>query len=143
MEARGPMAEEIEALRGVPLFSGMSEKDLRKVVGIARVVMHSTGQLVVGEDNSAVGFHLILEGTAEATVAGEVVGTLGSGDYFGEISLIDGKPRSATVTASSDLKTLVVPSWSFNRMLDQHPDMMRTLLIELCARLRKVEAARS
>ena len=137
------MADEIEALRGVPLFSGMSDKDLHKVVGIAKLVVHSPGQLVVGEDNSAVGFHLILEGTAEATVAGESVGTLGAGSYFGEISLIDGKPRSATVTASSDLKTLVVPSWSFNQMIDQHPDMMRTLLIELCARLRKIEAARA
>jgi CRP/FNR family cyclic AMP-dependent transcriptional regulator len=137
------MADEIEALRGVPLFSGMSDKDLRKVVEIAKVVVHSPGQLVVGEDNSAVGFHLILEGTAEATVAGESVGTLGVGDYFGEISLIDGKPRSATVRATSELTTLVVPSWSFNHMVDQHPEMMRTLLVELCARLRKVESARS
>jgi CRP/FNR family cyclic AMP-dependent transcriptional regulator len=137
------MANEIEALRGVPLFSGMSDKDLRKVVDIAKVVVHSPGQLVVGEDNSAVGFHLILEGAAEATVAGEHVGALGSGDYFGEISLIDGKPRSATVKATSELKTLVVPSWSFNQMLDQHPEMMRTLLVELCARLRSVEASRS
>jgi CRP/FNR family transcriptional regulator, cyclic AMP receptor protein len=137
------MLEEIESLRGVPLFSGMSERDLRKVMEIAKVVVHSSGQLVVGEDNTAVGFHLILEGTADASVGGEVVGTIAAGDYFGEISLIDGKPRSATVTATSELKTLVVPSWSFNRMLDQHPEMMRTLLIELCARLRKVEAARS
>jgi len=136
------MAEEIEALRGVPLFSGMSDKDLRKVVGIAKVVVHSPGQLVVGEDNTAVGFHLILEGSADATVAGERVGTIEAGDYFGEISLIDGKPRSATVTATTDLKTLVVPSFGFNHMLDQHPEMMRTLLVELCARLRKVEAAR-
>ena len=60
------MADEIEALRGVPLFSGMSDKDLRKVAEIAKVVDHSPGQLVVGEDNSAVGFHLILEGSAEA-----------------------------------------------------------------------------
>ena len=136
------MAEEIEALRGVPLFSGMSDKDLRKVVGIAKVVVHSPGQLVVGEDNTAVGFHLILEGSADASVAGERVGTIEAGDYFGEISLIDGKPRSATVTATTDLKTLVVPSFSFNHMLDEHPEMMRTLLVELCARLRKVEAAR-
>lgn len=134
------MAEEIEALRSVPLFGGMSDKDLRKVLDIAKTVVHSPGQLVVGEDNSAVGFHLILDGTAEATVGGEHVGTLTSGAYFGEISLIDGKPRSATVTATTDLKTLVVPSWSFNQMLDQHPDMMRTLLVELCARLRKIEA---
>ena len=137
------MTEEIDALRGVPLFSGMSDRDLRKVVDIAKVVVHSQGQLVVGEDNSAVGFHLILEGSAQATVGGDRVGTIEAGDYFGEVSLIDGKPRSATVTATTDLKTLVVPSFSFNQMLDQHPEMMRTLLVELCARLRKVEAARS
>ena len=133
----------IESLRGVPLFAGMSDRDLKKVMEIAKEVTHSAGQSVVEEDHSAVGFHLITEGTAEAYVGGSAVGTLGPGDYFGEMSLIDGKPRSATVKALTDLRTLVVPSWSFNQMIDRHPEMMRALLVQLSERLRKVEATRT
>jgi CRP/FNR family transcriptional regulator, cyclic AMP receptor protein len=136
------MAEEIEALRRVPMFGGMSDRELRKVLEITKEVTHPAGQTVVEEDHSAVGFHLILDGTAEAFVGGQSVGTIGPGDYFGEMSLLDGKPRSATVKATSELRTLVVPSWSFNVLLDKHPEIMRALLVELCARLRRVEALR-
>ena len=136
------MADEIDALRRVPLFSGMSDRDLQNVIEITKEVTHPEGHVIVEEDQSAIGFHLILEGSAEASVAGQSVGTIGPGDYFGEMSLLDGKPRSATVQATSDMKTLVVPSWSFNQLLDANPAIMRTLLVELCARLRRVEALR-
>ena len=65
--------------------------------------------------------------------------TLGAGSYFGEISLIDGGPRSATVTAKSDLKTVSLTSWDFNALLDEYPELARELLIQLCGRLRGVE----
>jgi CRP/FNR family cyclic AMP-dependent transcriptional regulator len=134
------MAEDLQALREAPLFSEMSDKDLARVRTIAKVVTHQAGQHVVEEDKRAMGFHLILEGDAEALVAGMPVAQLGAGSYFGEMALLDGKPRSATVKATSTLKTLVIPSWDFNHMLDQHPEMMRGLLVELCRRLRKIES---
>jgi CRP/FNR family cyclic AMP-dependent transcriptional regulator len=136
------MAEDLQALREAPLFSAMSDKDIRRVQTIAKVVTHEAGQPVVEEDQTAIGFHLILEGAAEASVAGVPVAQIGPGNYFGEMSLLDGKPRSATVRATSRLKTLVIPSWDFNHMLDQHPEMMRALLVELCRRLRKIEGER-
>lgn len=137
------MAEEIDVLRSVPLFSGLSDRELRKVRGISKEVTHEAGHVIVESDHSAIGFHLITNGTVDAAVGGEVVGKMGPGDYFGEMSLLDGKPRSATVTAATELKTIVIPSWSFNQMLDRHPEMMRALLVELCARIRQVEAPRS
>jgi CRP-like cAMP-binding protein len=91
---------------------------------------------VVEEDRSAIGFHLILEGTAETSTGGTVLSTLAAGDYFGEISLLDGQPRSATVTATSDLTTLAIPEWNFSRLVDEHPEMMRALVIALCSRIR-------
>jgi CRP-like cAMP-binding protein len=136
------MADDLEALRATPLFSAMTDKDLRRVLTIAKVVSHAKGQPVVEEDQTAIGFHTILTGQAEASVGGTPVATLGPGAYFGEMSLLDGKPRSATVRATSDLQTLVIPSWDFNHLLDQHPEMMRALLIELCRRLRKIEGER-
>ena len=137
------MTEGIDALRSVPLFAGMSDKELRKVLDLSKEVTHEAGHVIVETDRSAMGFHLITDGTADAAVGGKVVGQLKAGDYFGEMSLIDGKPRSATVTATTELKSLVIPSWSFNQMLDSHPEMMRALLVELCRRLRKIEAERN
>lgn len=133
------MADETkEALRGVPLFAGMSEKDLDRVAALAKRVHHAAGKVVVEEDKSGVGFHLITEGTAEASTRGTVVNELGPGDHFGEISMLDGQPRSASVTATTDLTTLAIPEWNFNRLLAEHPEMMRTLLIALCATIRNL-----
>jgi CRP/FNR family transcriptional regulator, cyclic AMP receptor protein len=128
--------EERDALRAVPLFAGLSEKDLDRVEAITKRVEHPAGKAVVEEDQSAVGFHLILEGTAETSAGGTVLSTLAAGDYFGEISLLDGQPRSATVTATSDLITLAIPEWNFSRLVDEHPEMMKALLIALCSRVR-------
>lgn len=129
--------EHIEALKRVPLFTGMSDRALARVVAIAKEVTHPDGKAVVEQDQSAVGFHMILSGQAEASQGGRPIGTMGPGEYFGEMSLIDGKPRSASVTAKGELRTLAIPAWSFNRLLDEHPEMMRVLLVALSERIRR------
>ncbi len=131
------MSEEVVgALKQVPLFQGMSDRSLQRVAEIAKEVTHPAGKTVLEEDRSAVGFHLIVSGEAEASQGGSVVGTMGPGDYFGEMSLIDGKPRSASVIAKGELKTLSIPAWNFNRLLDENPEMMRALLVALSERVR-------
>jgi len=132
------MAEaSVEALRTVSLFSSFSDKDLARVLEISKQVEHPDGHVVVEEDQSAIGFHLILSGEAEASQGGTVIGTLGAGDYFGEMSLLDGKPRSASVTAKGPLRTLGIPAWNFDRLLDEHPQMMRAMLVALSERIRR------
>jgi CRP-like cAMP-binding protein len=128
----------VEALKQVPLFQGMSDKSLVRVAEIAKEVSHPAGKTVLEQDQSAVGFHLILSGDAEATQGGKPIGTMGPGDYFGEMSLIDGKPRSASVVATTDLRTLAIPAWNFDRLLDEHPEMMRALLVTLSERVRQL-----
>ena len=98
------------------------------------------GHTIVEQDGSAVGFHLILEGEADIEISGRHVSTFGPGDYFGEVSLIDGKPRTASVTTKTAMRSLVIPSWSFNTVLDRYPSIAKELLLMLCARLRSAEA---
>ena len=133
----------IEEIRSVPLFSGFGEKDLQRVAAIVKEVSFPAGKDIAKQGESGVGFHMIVDGQATVSVDGVVHGTLEPGSYFGEISLIDGGSRSATVTAKTDLKTVSLTSWDFNALMDQFPELSRTLLKQLCKRLREVEQTHS
>lgn len=129
----------LDGIRAVPLFSGFGDKDLQRVATIAKEVEFPAGKEIAKQGESGVGFHMIVEGEASVSVDGTTHGTLGPGAYFGEMSLLDGGPRSATVAAASDLKTVSLTSWDFNALLDEFPELARKLLIVLSARLRSVE----
>jgi CRP/FNR family transcriptional regulator, cyclic AMP receptor protein len=129
----------IERIRSVPLFSEFGDKDLRRVAAIAKDVEFPAGRVIAKQGESGVGFHMIAEGEVSVSVDGVEHATLGPGSYFGEISLIDGGQRSATVTATTDLKTVSLTSWDFNALLDQYSELTRELLIRVCGRLRDAE----
>jgi CRP-like cAMP-binding protein len=134
------MSEDLSArIRSVPLFSGFGDKDVERVAAIAKEVEFPAGKEIARQGESGVGFHMITQGDAEVEVDGSVHTTLGPGAYFGEMSLLDGGPRSATVRALTPLRTVSMTSWDFNALLDQHPELTKKLLIELCRRLRAVE----
>lgn len=131
-----------EALAAVPIFAGLSRRQVTKLLDKSKVVTHKDGQEIAREDEGALALHLILEGTAAVSVHGAKKRDIGVGDYFGEISLIDGRRRSASVHASSTpLKTLVVPHLAFHRLLEEEPEFALGLLKLLCARLREAESA--
>lgn len=127
-------------LGSVPLFEGLSDKELKDVLGRTRVVEHDADREIVEEGHGSVGFHLILDGSVTVLQNGEVRRTLGPGEYFGEISLIDGKPRSATIRTDAPVRTLSLAAWNFAPLLDAHPSMARKLLLGLCGHLRAAEA---
>ena len=129
----------IDRIRSVPLFSEFGDKELQRVAAIAKEVEFPAGKEIAKQGESGVGFHMIVEGEVSVSVDGKSHASLGPGTYFGEMSLLDGGPRSATVAATSDLKTISLTSWDFNALLDQYPDLSRGLLVQLCARLRSVE----
>ena len=133
------MDDRTTALKSVPLFGGLSDKDLRHVLEVTKEVRFDDGRKVVEEDAQAVGFHLILEGNAIINVHGQDVSTFGPGDYFGEMSIIDGGARSAQVTAETDLTCYGMTAWNFRPFLKDHPDLVWALLQTLVARLREVE----
>jgi CRP-like cAMP-binding protein len=126
-------------LAGIDLFAGLSGRQLKQLTARAKEVRHDPGQPVTSEGNPALGFHLILDGAATVTQGGTMLRRLGPGDHFGEISMIDGKRRSATVTAETPLRTVTVTHATFVELLDQDPSFARTLLTVLCARLREAE----
>lgn len=129
----------LDRIRSVPLFNEFGDKDLRRVSAITKEVEFPAGKQIAKQGESGVGFHMIVEGEASVSVDGVTHASLGPGSYFGEMSLLDGGPRSATVAAASDMKTISLTSWDFNALLDQYPELSRKLLVQLCRRLRAVE----
>ena len=129
-----------EMLARVWLFEGLSRKELEAVLRLAREVPHAAGKEVVTEGREGLGFHLILEGTVTVSREGQTLRSMGPGESFGDIALIDGGPRSATVVADTALLTLSITAWDFRPLLTEHPQIVYKLLLQLCARLREAEA---
>jgi CRP/FNR family cyclic AMP-dependent transcriptional regulator len=128
-------------LAGVPLFEGLSKKELNSILSVAKQIQFDEGHDIVEEGATGVGFHLVLEGEAHVLIGGRKRATLRAGDYFGEMSLIDGGPRSATVRTSTPVRTLALTSWAFMPLLDKNPSIARKLLAEMSKRLRNIERA--
>jgi len=127
-------------LSRVPLFEGLSKKELEAVLRSSSEVEHDAGHNIVTEGGGAAGFHLMLAGEATVLQGGREKRTLGAGDFFGEIALIDGGPRSATVRADTRVRTLSITAWDFKPLLSEHPDMAHKVMVELCRRIRAAEA---
>jgi CRP/FNR family transcriptional regulator, cyclic AMP receptor protein len=132
-------SEPESALAAVPILAGLSKRQRSRLHERSRIVQHPAGKVVAAEGDGALALHVVLSGTATVTVGGQEKRTLSTGDHFGEISLIDGRPRSATVTATEPLTTLAVPHMVFQSVLDDDPTCARGLLTVLCARLREAE----
>jgi CRP-like cAMP-binding protein len=131
--------EAVDMLGSVPLFEGLSKKELDLIYREAKQTEFEPGHDIVEQGATGVGFHLILDGKADVLVGGRKRATLGPGDYFGEMSLLDGGPRSATVKTATDVRTLALTSWTFLPLLDKMPSIARKMLVELSRRLRGLE----
>jgi CRP-like cAMP-binding protein len=130
----------VRLLEHVDVFEGVDQRHLKKLADVSHQMVHQPGEDVASEGTGGITFHVIVTGSAEVRLHGHDVRHLGPGDYFGEISLIDGEPRSATVTATETLTTIAVPRMAFKDILESDPVVARHLLVMLCARLREVDA---
>ncbi len=130
-----------ERIATIPLLATLSKKQRKRLLGESRKVTHNAGHAVAIEGAGSLALHVILEGSATVSVGGAVKRTLGVGDHFGEISLLDGRPRSATVVADGALTTLAIPHLAFKDILDDDPAVARSLLVVLCERLREADSA--
>jgi CRP/FNR family transcriptional regulator len=135
----GCMADLVQSLKGVPLFAGVRDKELGRLAKVMRESRFNEGEAITTEGRSGVGFFLIEDGNATVSLRGEIVRTLGPGDHFGEIALIDEGPRSATVTATTDLRCRGMAAWEFRSFVQEHPEVAWPLLETLASRLRDAE----
>jgi CRP/FNR family cyclic AMP-dependent transcriptional regulator len=127
------------ALGETDLFSSLRGRALDAIASQAKLVHHPAGKQITTEGRSGIGFHLITAGTATVSVGNTELGQIGPGKYFGDISLIDGGPRSATITTDTEVTTIFIPTWNFTPILESEPEVARALLLVMCARLRAAE----
>jgi CRP-like cAMP-binding protein len=115
-------------LRGVALFSEVSDKDLRAIAASLRRRAFAPGEHIVSEGEGGVGFFFVESGGVAVTKSGVRVATLGTGDYFGEIALLAGGDRTATVAAESDVVCWGMPAWNFRPLVREQPSVTVKLL---------------
>ena len=128
-----------EALRQVPLFADLSDEDLGRLARQMKERRFKEGAEVTTEGAGGAGFFVIVEGNANVSVGGEQRATLGPGDYFGEIALIDEGARTATVTADTELRCYGMTSWEFRPLVEMDARIAWKLLQAMAKRLRTAQ----
>lgn len=131
----------IAYLQAVPLFSACSKKDLQHVSRYSERVTVPAGTNMTEEGRVGYEFYVILDGKAKVVRGGKEIATLGPGDSFGELALLDRAPRNATVEAVSDVDALVMGQREFTAALDVVPTLAHKLLTGLARRIHAVDAA--
>jgi len=135
--ARGIPSEVIRHFRAVPLFRDVSKKGLRSIVSAATEVDVGAGKELVREGEFGRHLYVITGGEALVTRGGRRLGRLGPGDFFGELAFLDGAPRSATVTARTDMQVMVLGPREFDVVVEREPAVAKRLLATMAKRVRQ------
>ena len=119
-------------LKKVPLFADLDDRELEQVASSLRERRFSAGDSVTQEGAGGVGFFVVEEGEADVTVGGQARGSVGPGDYFGEIALINESPRTATLTARTDMLCYGMTPWDFRPLVESNSTIAWKLLTASC-----------
>ena len=125
-----------ESLCRIPIFAKCTAEEIRAIAGVAQESYFQSGQIIVTQGAPGQAFYLILRGRVEILRDGISLGAFGPGDFFGEMSLLDSAPRSATIRAIEETACLMLSSWDFKALLESHPSIAIKLLEVLSRRLR-------
>jgi CRP-like cAMP-binding protein len=128
----------VKALQRASLFEGLSKEELEELAKRTDDVDFSAGKVLCREGESGGEFYVITEGEADVTRDGESIATLGEGDFFGEVSLVQDSPRNATVTATTPLRAFVLTRGRFLHLMDDSPGVDRKVMHALAKRLASV-----
>jgi CRP/FNR family transcriptional regulator len=123
-------------LRNVPLFAGLDDKELLEIASSMRERRFKAGDTVTQEGAGGVGFFVVQEGQADVTVGGDRKGSVGPGEYFGEIALINESPRTATLTASTDMVCYGMTPWDFRPLVESNSTIAWKLLTAMAEKMR-------
>ena len=126
-------------IEGIPLFSSLDRRELRAVAESLKDRAFTAGKTIVEEGTSGIGFFVIESGTAKVAVGGNELRTLGPGDHFGEIALITDGPRTATITADTDVSCYGMTVWEFRAIVESNASIAWKLLQSLAQRLTEAE----
>lgn len=126
-------------LGAVPLFQDLSIKQLRKVVDLAEVARFMEGATLVKQGEIGDSFYVVLTGQAKVVANGRTINRLIPGDYFGEISLLDGGPRSASVLAETEMTLVIITQRGFLAMLAKDPEITICLLEGMARTVRRLD----
>jgi CRP/FNR family transcriptional regulator len=125
-----------EALKKVPLFADLDKHELEQVASSMRERRFKAGDVVTQEGSGGVGFFVVEEGEAAVDVGGEERGSIGPGDYFGEIALINESPRTATLTARTDMLCYGMTPWDFRPLVESNSGIAWKLLTAMTEKLK-------
>lgn len=129
--------EKLEHLRKVPLFSRMNQRQLERLGQLADEIEVGLDEVLAEQGRVGHEFFIVLDGHLMVLDGRKPIAQLHPGDFFGEIALLDGRPRTATVRAEGITRLLVVGHREFHALMDEFPDLRKTVLEELAARLRR------
>ena len=133
------LATEPDFLASVDLFAGLSKKERSTFQKLGRMATHLPNRKIIEQGSRAresVALHIIIEGNVNVVENGKLVNELGKGDCFGELALIDGKPRSADVITTKPTDCFILDRTEFQHYLDKHPKFALNMLVALCKKLR-------
>jgi CRP/FNR family cyclic AMP-dependent transcriptional regulator len=126
-------------LKSAKLFRDLPQAELKSIERQVKTVKHPAGYEIIVRGSDGVGFMIITEGTVTVSTVQGKSRTLGPGDSFGEMALLDHDGRSATVTAATDVSLACIPEWNFQSFLKEHPTVAYRLLQVLSQRVRQAE----
>jgi CRP/FNR family cyclic AMP-dependent transcriptional regulator len=127
--------KKVDLIRNVPLFSKLSKKGLEDVAHLADEIDLPMGKVMAQEGDRGREFIVLLEGEADVTKGGRSINTMRDGDFFGEIALVTKMPRTASVTATTDVRVLVVTERDFDALLKRSPEISRGVAEALAERI--------
>lgn len=136
--------QNVDFLATVPLFNGLDRSELEKFAEVTREKSYPKGSVILFEDDPGDSLFVVRDGRVKVVLIGEdgrevILGVLGVGEYFGELSLIDDRPRSAHVIAMEDSNLLVLRREDFRKRVESSPSVAWSLLTELSRRLRRAD----
>ncbi|MCV0403342.1 MAG: cyclic nucleotide-binding domain-containing protein [Chloroflexi bacterium] len=131
--------EKIDLLRAVPLFEGLRDRELERIGSLADIVDLPAGRRIMAQGERGAEMFILIDGAADVERDGESLGERGPGTVLGEIALIDGGPRTASVTLKADSRLLVLARREFHTLMDDFPEVRLHVLETVAQRLRSLD----
>ena len=128
-----------QQLASVPLLAGIEGRVRRRLAEIGKRRTYAADETIVREGSTGTALYIVLKGRARVEREGEAIGQLSTGDFFGELALIEEHPRFATIVATEETDCLLFPAWEFTALLEEHPEIAVPIMRALIARLHRRE----